>query len=106
MTTPSDILRAAEAPANARCAAYTFLVDTGADSFTPTAGVYEVYNSGSVLAWLRVGSAPAIPADQATEELGVVFVPPGAVVTMEVDGVLHGATASSSATLYLLRKVS
>ena len=81
-------------------------VDGTPDSVTDlTLGVYEIFNGGSVAAYLRSGQAVSIPADKAAAITGQFPVPPGAVVPyVASSATLHFVTASGSTTLDLIRK--
>lgn len=81
-------------------------VDGTPDSVTDlTLGVYEIFNGGSVAAYLRSGQAVSIPADKAAAIAGQFPVPPGAVVPyVASSATLHFVTASGSTTLDLIRK--
>lgn len=83
-----------------------FVVDATPDNVTDLVlGGYEVYNGGTVTAYLRQGSAVSIPADKAAGVSGQFAVPPGGVVLLVANSTtLHFVTVSGSTTLDLHRK--
>jgi len=70
------------------------------------AGAHEVYNGGSVVAYLRLGSGVSIPASGGAAVAGQFPVPAGAVVTFVTDGAaaVYGLTETSTTTLDFMRK--
>lgn len=104
---PSDLLRAAQGPINARVSATSFEADTSDDSITLSAGAYELFNeSTTILAWLQLGAVAAIPADKAALVTGLFFLPPGGVdmLVLDAETALHAITASSSAVIRIAKK--
>lgn len=70
------------------------------------AGAYEVYNGGSVAAYLRVASGVSIPASGGAAVAGQFVVPAGGGATFVVDGAaaVYGLTSSGTTTVDFLRK--
>lgn len=108
MTTASDLSRAADAPLTAQGGYRAFTADTSPDSIALAAGVHEVLNAGSELAYLRLGSAVSIPADKAAEVSAQTVVPAGGVCVIATaeEVALHALTASGSAVLHIVRKAA
>lgn len=78
---------------------------TTSASVSLTTGAYVVYNAGSVLVGARIGGTASIPAS-GSSVVGGFVIPAGMVAgfTIDSDGeALHALTASSTATLYLVR---
>lgn len=98
--------RIANAPYDSSTEHRRFVVDATPDSVTDLAlGAYDVYNGGTVTAYLRQASAVSIPADKAAEVSGQFPVPPNARVTFVASSAtLHFVTASGSTTLEILRR--
>jgi hypothetical protein len=104
---PSDAARLDDHPITANSGHRRLTVSTSPASITLVAGVYEVYNSGTVLAYVRIGSVVSIPSSGDPEVSGQAPVPAGGAITLSMDaGDLHGLTASGSATLEIVRKVT
>lgn len=105
--TPSDLLRAADAPFDSATVAQSLDLTTTSGSIALVEGVYEVVNSGTVYAWGYVGAAAVFPTSGAAA-VGGSPLPPGAVVEVRIASggqSLHAKTLSSTATLYIVRKV-
>ena len=107
--TPSDALRALDAPIVAATGHRTLDLTTGGENISLAAGSYEVINGGTVLVYVRLGSAVSIPSSGAAEEAGQCPIPAGAKANIHIPGdaavTLHGVTASATATIHLVRKV-
>jgi hypothetical protein len=109
MTAPSspDAARLGAHPLTIACAHRRLDLTTSDTSITLVDGVYEVYNAGTVLAYVRIGSAVIVPSTGAAEVAGQAPVPAGGAVTLAMGaGDLHALTASGTATLEILRKVA
>ena len=104
--TPSDLSRAEEAPFSASGGHRIFVADTSPDSITLAAGAHELFNAGSELAYIRLGSAVSVPSDKAAEVSAQAVVPAGGALSIALasETVLHALTASSSTTLHVVRK--
>lgn len=102
----SDLRRAATAPFTSAGGHRVFALDTNDDSLTLAVGTHEIYNAGSELAYVRLGSATSIPSDKAAETGAQAVVPGGGVLTVAVPEAtdLHAKTASSTTTLHIVRK--
>ena len=107
--TPSDALRALDAPILAATGHRTLDLTTGDASISLAAGSYEVINGGSVLVYVHLGSVVSVPASGAAEVAGQCPIPAGAKANVHIPGdaavALHGSTASGTATIHLVRKV-
>ena len=82
-----------------------FGLTTTSASISLTTGAYVVFNAGAVLVGARIGGTASIPAS-GDSVVGGFVIPAGAVagITIDSDGeALHALTASSTATLYVVR---
>ena len=108
MTTASDLSRAADAPLIAGGGHRTLDASTTPASIALAAGVHEVFNAGSVLAFVRIGAAVSVPASGADEVSAQGVVPAGGslVIALPEAATVHALTGSSSATLHFVRKAA
>lgn len=105
--TPSDLVRAGSAPFTADGGTRMFELDSTPDSLDIAAGLYTIYNGGSAMAHIRLGSAVVALTDKADEVAGQFLVAPGGSIDLAVpsDVTLHGGCATST-EIYLLRRVA
>ena len=108
MTTASDLFRAADAPLIASGGHRTLDASTSPASIALAAGVHEVFNAGSVLAFVRLGAAVSVPISGATEVSAQGVVPAGGALTIALPeaATVHALTATGSATLHIVRKAA
>ena len=108
MTTASDLSRAADAPLIAGGGHRTLDASTTPASIALAPGVHEVFNAGSVLAFVRIGAAVSVPASGADEVSAQGIVPAGGalVIALPEAATVHALTGSSSATLHFVRKAA
>ena len=109
MTAPSspDAARLGAHPLTSACGHRRLDLTTVDASITLADGVYEVLNPSTVLAYVRIGSAVSVPSTGAAEVAGQSPVPAGGSVTLAMGaGDLHALTATGTATLEILRKVT
>ena len=108
MTTASDLSRAADAPLIASGGHRTLDASTSPASIALALGVHEVFNAGSVLAFVRIGTAVSVPSSGAAEVSAQGIVPAGGslVIALPEAATVHALTGSSSATLHFVRKAA
>ena len=108
MTTASDLSRAADAPLIAGGGHRTLDASTSPASIALAAGVHEVFNAGTVLAFVRIGAAVSVPSSGAAEVSAQGLVPAGGalVIALPEAATVHALTGSSSATLHFVRKAA
>lgn len=96
---------AANLPFTAGGTLYALDLTTSDATIALPTGAYQMLNNGSVLAAFRFGATASIPTTGSS--VTDAFVCPGGAVatfTVDTDGVvLHGLTASSTATAYIMR---
>ncbi len=108
MTTASDLSRAADAPLIAGGGHRTLDASTTPASIALAPGVHEVFNAGTVLAFVRIGAAVSVPSSGAAEVSAQGLVPAGGalVIALPEAATVHALTGSSSATLHFVRKAA
>lgn len=108
MTTASDLSRAADAPLIAGGGHRTLDASTTPASIALAPGVHEVFNAGTVLAFVRIGAAVSVPSSGAAEVSAQGLVPAGGalVIALPEAATVHELTGSSSATLHFVRKAA
>lgn len=100
-------LRAVAQPYDERTATRTLDLTTADADITVVEGVYELHHTAAVTVYVRMGATSAdLPPATGIAEVTGFAIPAGTVAQVALPaGALHARVASSTATLFLARKV-